>query len=244
MASTSKESWQPTIYVSDGADEWRPNWQYVNPGSRWVVGVHITTLAPLIRKHASGRLLDCGCGYAPYYGIYEPVVDEAVWIDWGETEHRNRLLDAEVDLNGPLPFPDASFDSVLLTDVLEHIAAPESLIQEIARILRPRGRLILSVPFMYGLHEQPYDYFRYTEFGLRRLCEQAGLDPDLISPYGGRPDVIIDLLNKWVANRAVARSALLGLAGWVAKSDAFAARRHSSARVFPLGYNVVAAKPG
>ncbi|HRF81361.1 MAG TPA: methyltransferase domain-containing protein, partial [Flavobacteriales bacterium] len=67
-----------------------------------------------------------------------------------------------------------SFDTIILSDVLEHIRKPEALVKEMYRILAPGGQVIMNVPFYYGLHEQPFDYYRYTQFALRAITEDAG----------------------------------------------------------------------
>jgi len=72
------------------------------------------------------------------------------------------------------PFDDASFDAVLCNQVLEHVFTPDAFLKEIARVLRPRGRLLLTVPFVWDEHEQPYDYARYSSFGLSALLERSG----------------------------------------------------------------------
>jgi SAM-dependent methyltransferase len=240
--TTGKDAWQPTVFVPDGSGGWRPNWAHISRESRWIVTIQIESLFPLIRENAHGRLLDCGCGYAPYYGIYRDMVDEAIWIDWQNTAHVNPLLDAEVDLNRPLPFPDDSFDSVLLTDVLEHVAEPADLLREIARVLRPSGSLILSVPFYYLLHERPYDYYRYTEFGLRHLCRQAGLRVEELTPVGGQPDVVIDVISKWLVRDEISARLLMRVAGLVASWKRFRRWRESTSDRFPLVYNLVAVR--
>jgi SAM-dependent methyltransferase len=149
-----------------------------------------------IRAHAHGRLLDMGCGYVPLYETYRDLVSENICIDWQNTAHVNPYLDQMVDLTEALPFESGSFDTILLTDVLEHIPEPMNLMREIARILRPSGKLILGVPFFYWLHEVPHDYFRYTEFALGRFCEQSGLRVVEVVPYGGLPEVLLDLISK------------------------------------------------
>ena len=229
----AKDAWQPTALVPDNEGGWRPDWAHVSRESRWIVTIQHESLLPLIKENARGRLLDCGCGHAPYYGVYRDVVDEAIWVDWHNSAHRNPLLDAEIDLNRPLPFADQSFDSVLLTDVLEHVAQSSSLVREIARVLRPGGKLILSVPFYYLVHERPYDYYRYTEFGLRHLCEQAGLRVDVLVPIGGQPDAMIDLISKCVVRGELAARLLLYVAGFGAKRKTFLQWRESTSDRFP-----------
>jgi SAM-dependent methyltransferase len=75
-----------------------------------------------------------------------------------------------------LPFPDAQFDGVICLEVLEHVTAPATVMSEIARVLRPGGTAWISMPFLYPLHDAPFDFQRYTEFGLRRDTESAGMD--------------------------------------------------------------------
>jgi SAM-dependent methyltransferase len=98
-----------------------------------------------------------------------------------------------------LPFADASFDTVLCTEVLEHTRDPSAVIQEIRWILRPGGYLLLSVPFIYPIHEAPYDHWRFTSYGLRLLCTDAGLEVIYVHPKGGIGATLIVL---W-ANLAV-----------------------------------------
>lgn len=74
-----------------------------------------------------------------------------------------------------LPLSDASVDVVVIFDVLEHLAQPREALLEIARVLRPQGLLLLSMPFLYPVHDAPQDFQRYTEHGLRREIEAAGL---------------------------------------------------------------------
>ena len=169
---------------------------HVSISSRFVVDMVAPYYENAIRAHAQGRLLDMGCGYVPLYDIYRDLVSENICIDWEKTPHVNPYLDQMVDLTEALPFESASFDTVLLTDVLEHIPEPTNLMCEIARILRPRGKLILGVPFLYWLHEAPHDYYRYTEYALRRFCQLSGLRVAELVPYGGAPEVVLDLISK------------------------------------------------
>lgn len=71
------------------------------------------------------------------------------------------------------PVSDATYDTVLCSEVLEHVANPHAALREICRVLRPGGALLLSVPFLARLHEEPHDYFRYTEHGLRAMLNPA-----------------------------------------------------------------------
>jgi SAM-dependent methyltransferase len=135
----------------------------------------------------------------PLFGVYEPLVDEVTCVDWGNTFHKNEYLDFECDLTQPLPFSAEIFDMIILSDVLEHIFEPKRLWTEMARVLAKAGKLVMNVPFLYCIHEAPYDYYRYTEFALRKFAEDAKLSVMLISPIGGIAEVIADLASKTVA---------------------------------------------
>lgn len=75
-----------------------------------------------------------------------------------------------------LPFANGCFDGVVCLEVLEHVPDPALVVAEIGRVLRPDGRAWISMPFLYPLHDAPYDFQRYTEYGLRRDIRRAGLD--------------------------------------------------------------------
>ncbi len=124
---------------------------------------------------ARGRLLDLGCGDQPYRDLFAGRVTRYVGMERG----RGRYLGSGVAVWGDalhLPFPDGSFDTVLSNQLLEHVREPARLLQEIGRILTPEGHLILTAPHIWGLHEQPDDYFRFTPYGLQHLAEEAGLE--------------------------------------------------------------------
>jgi SAM-dependent methyltransferase len=125
------------------------------------------------RQHVHGRVLDVGCGTQPYRSLFEVESYRGLEIDTPQARAR-KAADDYYD-GGRFPYPDASFDSVLCSQVLEHSFAPEMLLGEIARVLKPGGKLVLTVPFVWDEHEQPWDYARYSSFGLRALVERSGL---------------------------------------------------------------------
>jgi SAM-dependent methyltransferase len=130
--------------------------------------------------HAHGRLLDVGCGQRPY-AAWLPAITEYVGIDITPQAGTPSVC----GLAYALPFGDCSVDTVLCTQTLEHVEEPQRTMAEMARVLRPGGFLILSVPQTWRLHEQPYDFYRYTRYGLRYMLEQSGLQVIEITPQGG-----------------------------------------------------------
>lgn len=117
-----------------------------------------------------GRLLDIGCGSKPYQNLC--AATEYVGMELDTPENRSSK-NADIFYDGKsFPFPDASFDSVILNQVLEHVFEPDLLMKEISRVLKTSGKLLITVPFFWDEHEQPYDYARYTSFGLKYLVEK------------------------------------------------------------------------
>ncbi len=241
------ESWRPTKFVSTarGLRASRDP-KRVSISSRFIADISAQCYERAIRAHARGRLLDMGCGHVPLYGVYRDLVQENVCIDWANTLHPNIHLDFEVDLGGKLPFENESFDTILLTDVLEHLAEPAGAMSEAARLLRVGGKLIIGVPFFYWVHEEPHDYHRYTEFALQRMCRLCGLTVEELNIYGGLPEILFDITAKGLEFlprplpamlRPFHTAALLLDATWPVRKLS-----ERSKPVFPLGYVVVAEK--
>jgi SAM-dependent methyltransferase len=124
-------------------------------------------------------VLDIGCGHKPYADLFEGCVHIGL---------NNSAEDASPDLVGDacrLPIASASVDLVFCTQVLEHVPQPWLLLKECRRVLKPGGWLVLSAPFYWPLHEEPYDFFRYTRHGLERLAREAGLVDFRLRADGG-----------------------------------------------------------
>lgn len=119
-----------------------------------------------------GDLLDVGCGTKPYQALFKVLSYTGLEIDTPLAKQRD-VADAYYD-GKVFPFDTASFDAVLCNQVLEHVFAPDDFLREISRVLRPEGRLLLTVPFVWDEHEQPYDYARYSSFGLRAILARNG----------------------------------------------------------------------
>lgn len=123
-----------------------------------------------------GRVFDLGCGSSPYRELLEHEGHDVVAVDWPGTRHGRQGVEVFADVSKALPFRDGVADTVTAFHVLEHLREPARFLAEVRRILRPGGTLVVSVPFMWGIHEAPDDYYRFTRHGLEHLHGAAGLD--------------------------------------------------------------------
>lgn len=127
------------------------------------------------RDHLTGKLLDFGCGNKPYKNMVS--VDEHIGLDIEESGHDGANYDIDVFWDGKtIPFDDEHFDSVLTSEVLEHIFEPDAALKEIHRVCKTGGKLLLTVPFTWNEHEVPYDYGRYTSYGLTHILKKHGFE--------------------------------------------------------------------
>lgn len=242
------ETWKETKYVlrngqllsSDDPAE-------VSVGSRLIANLVAARYFAALKSHASGRLLDLGCGKAPLYGVYKTLASEVTCVDWGNSLHQTTYLDKEADLTKPIDLPDQAFDTIILSDVLEHIPVPLDLCREIARLLAPGGKLIMNVPFFYPLHETPYDFYRYTEFALRRFMELSHMKVIQLEPIGGAVEIISDIMSKNMMKLPVLGVSTPRLtqaaAWWFARTSLGAKVLKKTSTQFPLGYFMVAERP-
>lgn len=121
---------------------------------------------------ARQTLLDLGCGQKPYRKLYAAYAQKSFGLDVPTTQHGMQAIDVQGH-GTELPFIDQTFDLVFCTEVMEHVAEPKRMLQEIHRVLKPGGHLILTTPFLVPVHEAPYDFYRYTPYGLQHLLKQA-----------------------------------------------------------------------
>jgi len=124
-------------------------------------------------KEINGKVLDIGCGEKPYEELFNTTSYTGVDIETTKEYHASSKVD--VYYNGvDLPFESNTFDSIVCFEVLEHVFEPESMVKEMYRVLKPGGKIILTTPFIWNEHEVPYDYGRYTYFGLKHLFTKNG----------------------------------------------------------------------
>lgn len=125
-------------------------------------------------KALNGKLLDYGCGSKPYRALFSNV-DTYIGIDVenGAHEHTNEDIDLYFD-GKTVPFDDESFDSILCSEVLEHVPDIDKTLSELYRVLKKEGKILVSVPFVWTEHEMPFDFRRFTGNGIENLLKNYG----------------------------------------------------------------------
>jgi SAM-dependent methyltransferase len=197
-----------------------PNRKAYNWLAYWLLDRHLCQSRGYIR----GDVLDAGCGSGPYRSFVLSCAETYTGVDWGGTQHRSRP-DIVADLNTGLPCSTSSFDTVFCISVLEHLHSPQVALSEFARVLRPGGQLVLQVPWQWGLHEVPHDYFRFTPYALQKLLERSGFGEIVIESQGGCFSVLclkvnylsLRLVRGPLPLRAIAE-ALLSPAWWLGQT--------------------------
>ena len=214
-----------------------PGWSIRKPLAEW------------LRAEGSSaggkRVLDVGCGVKPYYPFFA-AASEYIGVDVQENP-RADLTGAVEDL----PVPDASFDIVLCTQVLEHVDNPSRAVIELHRVTAPGGRVLASTHGVMLYHPNPQDLWRWTHTGLERLFRESEWQSVTVTPGAGSAEALAMLLGNYLhlfAKRlgaaAVARPliSLLNLAA-AALDRRFALLRDPVPGALFANLHVVAVKP-
>ncbi|MBW9211055.1 class I SAM-dependent methyltransferase [Mumia sp. zg.B53] len=149
----------------------------------WLINTSRVRLRRVNRRFArstpAGALvLDAGAGHGPYRRLFSHARYEAA--DFAQLSTRYTPLDYVCTLTD-IPVEDGRFARILCNQVLEHLDAPAEALAELYRVLAPGGRILLSAPLFYPEHQEPYDYFRYTQFALRTMFRDAGFTDVTVS---------------------------------------------------------------
>jgi SAM-dependent methyltransferase len=132
----------------------------------------ILSVAPKIE----GDVLDLGCGSKPYESLFTSA-KSYVGVDVEVSGHDHKDSKVDVFYDGKrLPFPDGHFDAVVSFEVFEHVFNIDEVIAEIRRVLKPHGQVLITMPFSWEEHEQPYDFARYTSYGIKHIFERNKFD--------------------------------------------------------------------
>jgi SAM-dependent methyltransferase len=166
---------------------------------------HVADLA----VNVTGKTLDVGCGTKPYRHLYRSI--EYVGLEIDTPQNRaDKKADFYYDGNS-FPFDEASFDSVVANEVFEHVFNPDEFLNEALRILKPGGMILLTMPFVWDEHEQPYDFARYSSFGIKSLLERHCFE--IIQQRKSTDDirVIFQMLNAFIYKKTITKHALLNV---------------------------------
>ena len=143
-----------------------------------------------IMPHVRGRVLDLGAGMAKYKEIIVKNAGNYVACDVKKTENINTVCDV-----ANLVFPPESFDTVISTQVFEHVDNPFTVIREIKKVLKTGGKAIITAPFMFPFHADPKDHFRFSREGLEEIFKSAGFEIVDSGIYGGFFMVISEMIH-------------------------------------------------
>ncbi len=148
-----------------------------------------------------GKLLDAGCGKMPYrsFILSNSEVKEYIGLDI----ERALVYDGEIKPDFlwdgiKMPFEDKSFETIIATEVLEHVPNIELYLKEVFRVLKPNGTFFFTIPFLWPLHEVPNDEYRYTPFSIKKQFLKAGFSTIEIKATGGWHASMAQMLGLWV----------------------------------------------
>jgi len=149
---------------------------------RWYINKYVINVASKLPDKS--LLLDAGAGESVYKKFFSHCNYKAIDLAVGES----RWNYSNLDYVGPLddmPIENEIFDAVLCTQVLEHLEWPRESLDEMYRVLKKGGKIYITAPMSHREHQVPYDFFRYTSYGLKSLCEKAGFVDIKVFPFGG-----------------------------------------------------------
>jgi len=150
-----------------------------------------------------GVLVDLGCGEMPYRQFlldHNKKIQRYVGIDLPHSDYHKDVKPGLFWNGKKIGLQNSSVDIVMATELFEHLQNLPQVLKEIYRILKFKGRLFFTVPFVWPLHETPHDEFRYTPFSLMRLINNAGFRRIKIFPLGGNNASLAQMLCIWIAN--------------------------------------------
>lgn len=143
--------------------------------SNYIIKKYLIKSIYSYRSYINGRVLDFGCGTKPYKEFFS--YTEYIGLDIEVSGHPYENKKADIFYDGKIiPFENNYFDSIFSSEVFEHISNIEEVIKELNRVLKKDGHILITTPFVWGLHEIPYDFTRFTIFGLESLLNKNGFE--------------------------------------------------------------------
>ncbi|MCB9898885.1 MAG: class I SAM-dependent methyltransferase [Planctomycetes bacterium] len=234
----------------------------------WLDARHLLRSVERLAPHARGVMLDVGVGERPYGHLFTPHVQRYFGLEYPPVVFGNlnpdlwnyiHVVHGIIDVFGDgqeLAVRSGSCDTVLSLEVLEHLPEPERCVAEMARVLKPGGRLLMTVPFVQPLHQLPFDFRRYTPRGLGDLLERHGLVVELLEPRGNVASATGAVLSQYFlrhwAGKERRHDGSVTMSRWrgvltlpfIALTQVFfaVAERFAKDDALALGYTVVARK--
>jgi len=159
---------------------------------------HIKKIAP---EYFSGVLLDLGCGRMPYKKLIEEnsSITQYIGMDIKNPYYEQDAFRPDFFWDGiTIPLQSESVDTTILIEVLEHAPDPSGILKEVSRVLSSNGTIFITVPFLWNLHDVPYDEYRYTPFSLERMFKEAGFRSIQIQTFGNWHASLAQFLACWV----------------------------------------------
>lgn len=178
-----------------------------------------------------GHFLDIGCGVQPYRAMLTAApsrISHYTGMDLAAQQVKTYAgVPPDIVWDGrTIPLDAASVDSAMATEVLEHCPDPLAVLRESHRVIKPGGMLFLTVPFLWPLHDVPYDEHRYTPFALERLLKDACFTQVEVKGLGGWDASLGQMLGLWALHRPMGRTKralvkrlALPVARWLFKHD-------------------------
>lgn len=152
---------------------------------RWIKNNH---------KSLKWKILDFWCGQKPYKDLF--TYKEYIWLDIQESWHNHASEDIDVYYDWKrMPFKNNFFDSILASEVFEHVFDIDYVLKELNRILKPKWTILITMPFILWEHEQPYDFWRYTSFGIKSILEKNWFSIKKIEKKWTYIETIFQLIN-------------------------------------------------
>lgn len=189
----------------------------LRPGTVGIYTVR-TSILNSVKEETSffeGIALDIGCGLMPYRKIVEvnPNVTKYIGMDLAAPAYHER---AEPDMiwdGEKIPLENETVDCAMATEFLEHYPDTEKILTEIRRVIKPGGRFFATVPFIWNLHEIPYDEYRFTPYSIERHFKNAGFRDIEVKALGGWNASLAQMIGLWLTCSGKSRKARLILTG-------------------------------